>query len=113
MIRPPVLSAPSLGFTQDSQLLELKARVTQMATSATFTTTGIISQLKLTRHSIQPLSNVTGRTSRKLVVRTSSLKTPISAKQAEKNAMQYRKLGDSDLVISEITLGTVSNFAFF
>lgn len=32
---------------------------------------------------------------------------PIRAKQAE-NLLQYRKLGDSDLNISEITLGTVS-----
>lgn len=28
------------------------------------------------------------------------------------NTMQYKKLGDSDLVISEITLGTVRIFIF-
>ena len=33
--------------------------------------------------------------------------TPISAKLKEKTALEYRKLGDSDLNISEITLGTV------
>lgn len=68
-------------------------------------TARIISQLNFTRHSIQPLSNARRR--RRMLVRTSYVKTPITAKQADKNALQYRKLGDSDLVISEITLGTV------
>lgn len=31
----------------------------------------------------------------------------ISAKASTKNAMEYRKLGDSDLNISEVTMGTV------
>ncbi|KAL3506149.1 hypothetical protein ACH5RR_031531 [Cinchona calisaya] len=34
--------------------------------------------------------------------------TKISAKLGQKTALEYRKLGDSDLVISEITLGTVT-----
>ncbi|KAJ9182284.1 hypothetical protein P3X46_006299 [Hevea brasiliensis] len=33
---------------------------------------------------------------------------PITAKLAEKTALQYRKLGDSDLQISEITIGTMT-----
>ncbi|EEF28919.1 protein tas [Ricinus communis] len=33
---------------------------------------------------------------------------PISAKLSEKNALQYKKLGDSDLEVSEITLGTMT-----
>lgn len=33
--------------------------------------------------------------------------TPITSKLKEKTALEYRKLGDSDLNISEITLGTV------
>ncbi|XP_058094554.1 uncharacterized protein LOC131240384 [Magnolia sinica] len=37
----------------------------------------------------------------------SSFMAPIRAKQGE-NSMQYRKLGDSDLQISEITLGTMT-----
>ncbi|KAJ4722723.1 Oxidoreductase Tas aldo/keto reductase family protein [Melia azedarach] len=69
-------------------------------------TARIISQLNFTRHSIQPLSNARRR--RRMLVRTSYVKTPITAKQADKNALQYRKLGDSDLVISEITLGTMT-----
>lgn len=36
----------------------------------------------------------------------------ISAKYGKKNALQYRKLGDSDLEISEITLGTVMILIF-
>ncbi|KAG5600848.1 hypothetical protein H5410_032218 [Solanum commersonii] len=32
----------------------------------------------------------------------------VTAKLAQKNAMQYRKLGDSDLNISEITIGTMT-----
>ncbi|XP_015887851.3 uncharacterized protein LOC107422857 [Ziziphus jujuba] len=32
----------------------------------------------------------------------------VSAKYGDKNALQYRKLGDSDLEISEITLGTMT-----
>ncbi|KAL6970564.1 hypothetical protein U1Q18_030261 [Sarracenia purpurea var. burkii] len=41
---------------------------------------------------------------------SSSTKTTaiVSAKQAEKGALQYRKLGDSNLQISEITLGTMT-----
>ena len=39
-------------------------------------------------------------------------KTQISAALGQKNALQYRKLGDSDLNISEITIGTVSVFEF-
>lgn len=38
-----------------------------------------------------------------------SNRTRISAKHGEKSALQYRKVGDSDLEISEITLGTVSS----
>ncbi|KAF8401878.1 hypothetical protein HHK36_012828 [Tetracentron sinense] len=41
------------------------------------------------------------------VKRTRSLKTSIRAKQGD-NPLQYRKLGDSDLQISEITLGTMT-----
>ncbi|XP_039116747.1 LOW QUALITY PROTEIN: protein tas-like [Dioscorea cayenensis subsp. rotundata] len=38
-----------------------------------------------------------------------SMPIPVKAKQtAQKNALQYRKLGDSDLQISEITLGTMT-----
>ena len=40
--------------------------------------------------------------------RPSSVKATIAAKQAQKTALQYRKLGDSDLEISEITLGTMT-----
>ncbi|KAK9288292.1 hypothetical protein L1049_016743 [Liquidambar formosana] len=40
--------------------------------------------------------------------RSSSLKTPICAVHGEKSALQYRKLGDSDLQISEITFGTMT-----
>lgn len=35
----------------------------------------------------------------------------VFSKKQQENAMQYRKLGDSDLVISEITLGTVSSLS--
>ncbi|GAB2265987.1 hypothetical protein Dimus_001018 [Dionaea muscipula] len=35
-------------------------------------------------------------------------KTPVSAKLAHKSSLQYKKLGDSDLEISEITLGTMT-----
>ncbi|GLT42150.1 hypothetical protein SLA2020_161690 [Shorea laevis] len=45
---------------------------------------------------------------RRLSHRRSSFKTRISAKVAEKSALQYRKLGDSDLEVSEITLGTMT-----
>ncbi|KAA8548815.1 hypothetical protein F0562_000499 [Nyssa sinensis] len=38
----------------------------------------------------------------------SSKKCSINAKLAEKTALQYRKLGDSDLEISEITFGTMT-----
>jgi len=44
------------------------------------------------------------------------LRPPITATLAEKkntNALQYRKLGDSDLEISEITMGTVRTFVFW
>ncbi|KAJ4833002.1 hypothetical protein Tsubulata_001679 [Turnera subulata] len=37
-----------------------------------------------------------------------SLVRPVTAVLAEKTALQYRKLGDSDLHISEITLGTMT-----
>ncbi|XP_040992763.1 protein tas-like [Juglans microcarpa x Juglans regia] len=37
-----------------------------------------------------------------------SLRTRICAKLGEKSALQYKKLGDSDLVISEITFGTMT-----
>lgn len=40
--------------------------------------------------------------------RRSSVKAAVAAKQAQKTALQYRKLGDSDLEISEITLGTMT-----
>ncbi|XP_057957549.1 uncharacterized protein LOC131150692 isoform X1 [Malania oleifera] len=45
------------------------------------------------------------------VVRTTrraSLMTSIKAKLGERSALEYRKLGDSDLHISEITLGTMT-----
>ncbi|KAF3655738.1 Protein tas [Capsicum annuum] len=40
--------------------------------------------------------------------RKSISSTVVTAKLAQKNAMQYRKLGDSDLNISEITIGTMT-----
>ncbi|XP_061992269.1 uncharacterized protein LOC133710261 [Rosa rugosa] len=51
----------------------------------------------------------TRTTARSLRRRRSSLRpTTITAKQDQKTALQYRKLGDSDLEISEITLGTMT-----
>ncbi|PRQ36590.1 putative NADP-dependent oxidoreductase domain-containing protein [Rosa chinensis] len=41
-------------------------------------------------------------------LRSSLRPTTITAKQDQKTALQYRKLGDSDLEISEITLGTMT-----
>ncbi|KAK8368231.1 hypothetical protein V6Z12_A01G026800 [Gossypium hirsutum] len=41
-------------------------------------------------------------------VKRSCFKSPITAKVAQQNDLQYRKLGDSDLQISEITLGTMT-----
>ncbi|XP_050239349.1 uncharacterized protein LOC126688629 isoform X2 [Quercus robur] len=43
-----------------------------------------------------------------LTTRRSSLKTRICAKLAEKTELKYNKVGDSDLVISEITYGTMT-----
>ncbi|ONI26688.1 hypothetical protein PRUPE_1G039700 [Prunus persica] len=40
--------------------------------------------------------------------RRSSAKATIKAKLDQKTSLQYKKLGDSDLVISEITLGTMT-----
>jgi hypothetical protein len=45
--------------------------------------------------------------------RTPARKTRICAKLGEKSALQYKKLGDSDLSISEITFGTVRILPFF
>ncbi|XWS39182.1 hypothetical protein CRYUN_Cryun18bG0027700 [Craigia yunnanensis] len=59
----------------------------------------------LSRHAVQRLSNVKRK---QLWFRRSSFKSPITAKVAQKSALQYRKLGDSDLQISEITLGTMT-----
>lgn len=53
---------------------------------------------------LQPLPN----SRRRILFRRSASKTTISAKVAEKSALQYRKLGDSDLQVSEITLGTMT-----
>lgn len=36
------------------------------------------------------------------------MKATINAKLDQKTSLQYKKLGDSDLVISEITLGTMT-----
>lgn len=43
-----------------------------------------------------------------LTTRRSSLKTRICAKLADKTELKYNKVGDSDLVISEITYGTMT-----
>ncbi|MED6148894.1 hypothetical protein PIB30_057338 [Stylosanthes scabra] len=40
--------------------------------------------------------------------RTNTLKHLVFASHGQKNALEYRKLGDSDLTISEITLGTMT-----
>jgi hypothetical protein len=47
--------------------------------------------------------------------RTLARKTRTCAKLGEKSALQYKKLGDSDLAISEITFGTVRilHFLFY
>ncbi|XP_031271220.1 uncharacterized protein LOC116129630 [Pistacia vera] len=74
--------------------------ITFSAISSTTTT----SRIHLRRHPRLPLPNT--KTTR--LIRTSSLKTPITAKLSDKTALQYRKLGDSDLEISEITFGTMT-----
>lgn len=51
------------------------------------------------RSFIPTLSQTKTKTKRSFVV---------FSKKREENALQYKKLGDSDLFISEITLGTVS-----
>ncbi|KAK9025444.1 hypothetical protein V6N11_038311 [Hibiscus sabdariffa] len=61
--------------------------------------------LNVPRHAVQRFSNAK-RT--QLWPRRSCFKSAITAKVAQKNALQYRKLGDSDLQISEITLGTMT-----
>ncbi|PQQ02701.1 uncharacterized protein Pyn_22330 [Prunus yedoensis var. nudiflora] len=45
---------------------------------------------------------------RRSFCRRSSVKATINAKLDQKTSLQYNKLGDSDLVISEITLGTMT-----
>ncbi|XP_022760274.1 uncharacterized protein LOC111306721 isoform X1 [Durio zibethinus] len=61
--------------------------------------------LNPSRHAVQRLSNAKRK---QLWLRRSCFKPPIIAKVAQKTALQYRKLGDSDLQISEITLGTMT-----
>ncbi|XP_044500794.1 protein tas [Mangifera indica] len=68
------------------------------------TTTSSSSSIHLRRHPRLTFSNA--RTTRP--IRTGCLKTHISAKLSNKNALQYRKLGDSDLEITEITFGTMT-----
>ncbi|KAL5851803.1 hypothetical protein ACOSQ3_006921 [Xanthoceras sorbifolium] len=65
----------------------------------TTTSTRTLSLSDLGRHSTHLFSNA---------VRRKLFRTSISAKQGNKNPLQYRKLGDSDLQISEITLGTMT-----
>ncbi|KAK6265652.1 hypothetical protein QUC31_016489 [Theobroma cacao] len=61
--------------------------------------------LSYSRQAVQHLSNAKRK---RLWLRRSCFKSPISAKVAQKSPLQYRKLGDSDLQISEITLGTMT-----
>ncbi|XVF38467.1 hypothetical protein REPUB_Repub20aG0105000 [Reevesia pubescens] len=61
--------------------------------------------LNISRHSLRRLSNAKRK---QLWLRRSCFKSPISAQVAQKTALQYKKLGDSDLQISEITLGTMT-----
>ncbi|XVF62848.1 hypothetical protein PTKIN_Ptkin09bG0041500 [Pterospermum kingtungense] len=56
-------------------------------------------------HTLQRLHNAK---TKQFSLNRSCFKKPITAKLAQKNALQYRKLGDSDLLISEITLGTMT-----
>lgn len=69
----------------------------------------LCSRRGLSRSALTP-SHFSTRT---LSRRGSSLRTRICSKLGEKSALQHRKLGDSDLVISEITLGTVRNLCSF
>ncbi|XVE81855.1 hypothetical protein DITRI_Ditri15bG0099600 [Diplodiscus trichospermus] len=61
--------------------------------------------LNLSGHAIQRLSDVKRK---QLWLKRRCFKSPISAKVAQKTALQYKKLGDSDLQISEITMGTMT-----
>ncbi|KAL5781712.1 hypothetical protein ACOSP7_006741 [Xanthoceras sorbifolium] len=72
-----------------------------LSNTNTNTTTSIctLSLFNLGRHSTHLFSNARRR---KL------FRTSIRAKQGNKNPLQYRKLGDSDLEISEIILGTMT-----
>ncbi|KAB1219255.1 Protein tas [Morella rubra] len=64
----------------------------------------LCSRRGLSRSALTP-SHFSTRT---LSRRGSSLRTRICSKLGDKSALQHRKLGDSDLVISEITLGTMT-----
>ncbi|OMO95437.1 Aldo/keto reductase [Corchorus olitorius] len=62
--------------------------------------------INLSRHAAQRSPNA--KRNQLWLSRRSSFKSPINATLAQKSALQYRKLGDSDLQISEITLGTMT-----
>lgn len=88
------------------------ATASTMATTTTTITVsaflygnGETSRLKLMR---LPSTVSSSRKWRSLV----SLTTPVRAKQEDQNQLLYRKVGDSDLQISEITLGTVTTLCF-
>lgn len=68
-----------------------------------YSTSRVFSRLNLTPRSGKPFSNG----GRRKFVASRNVKTGISAKQGDTNGLEYRKLGDSDLVVSEITFGTV------
>ncbi|VVA89940.1 unnamed protein product [Arabis nemorensis] len=61
------------------------------------------SRLGITRHRVTPSPNAGRR-----MFRASVMAETTTEKKTTKNAMEYRKLGDSDLNISEITMGTMT-----
>ncbi|KAL5542272.1 hypothetical protein UlMin_009982 [Ulmus minor] len=79
-----------------------------MATSSSATVNLITASLCNNPRRCLPSSSPTSNLRNGTLRRRSSPKSTISSKLGEKNSLQYKKLGDSDLEISEITLGTMT-----
>ncbi|XP_059448538.1 uncharacterized protein LOC132179784 [Corylus avellana] len=72
-----------------------------MASSTTSTSSSAVPAFVYSIRTLSPTRQHVG-------TRTPARKTRICAKLGEKSALQYKKLGDSDLSISEITFGTMT-----